>query len=463
MRLLVPPDGTGAIQVRFDVAGGWPPLPLPRPAAGADPVAAEPPVAAGTAPLAAGSTLLALALAFTGGLLLNLMPCVFPVLSLKVLGFARGGDRRTVAAGGLAYSAGVMLSFVALAGLLLGLRAGGEQLGWGFQLQSPPFVAALAVLFTLIGLNLLGLFELRGVLPGRLATLRARHPLADDALTGVLAVVIASPCTGPFMGAALGAALTQPAPAALAVFATLGAGMAAPYLLASLWPGFAARLPRPGAWMAHLRALMAFPMFATVVWLVWVLGQQAGIDGAAALLAVLVALAFAGWALGLRAARPAWRTASSALAVLALGASLAWGWPAWWALPPSAAASADPATMAPADAAGWRPWSVAAVDDALRDGRPVFVDFTAAWCVTCQFNKRVTLADERVRADFAARQVRLLRADWTRRDPAITRALAGLGRSGVPVYAVYLPGRAEPQLLSELIGVAEVREALARH
>ncbi len=279
----------------------------------------------------APALLLSFALAFAGGLLLNLMPCVFPILSLKVLGFARQRpDRRALAAGGVAYSLGVVLSFLALAALLLALRAGGEQLGWGFQLQSPPFVAALAALFTLIGLNLAGVFELRGVLTGELATLRARHPLADQALTGVLAVAVASPCSAPFMGAALGAALAQPTAGALAIFGALGLGMAAPYLAASLWPGLADRLPRPGAWMARFKTLMAFPMFATVVWLVWVLGRQVGIDGAAALLGVLLALAFAGWALlGLRGLRPAGRTAFGALGVLALGASLAWAWPSW--------------------------------------------------------------------------------------------------------------------------------------
>ncbi len=444
------------------------------PASPAGGTATAPSSGAGTAP--APALLLSFALAFAGGLLLNLMPCVFPILSLKVLGFARQRpDRRALAAGGVAYSLGVVLSFLALAALLLALRAGGEQLGWGFQLQSPPFVAALAALFTLIGLNLAGVFELRGVLPGGLATLRARHPLADQALTGVLAVAVASPCSAPFMGAALGAALAQPTAGALAIFGALGLGMAAPYLAASLWPGLADRLPRPGAWMARFKTLMAFPMFATVVWLVWVLGRQVGIDGAAALLGVLLALAFAGWALlGLRGLRPAGRTAFGALGVLALGAALAWAWPSWREVPAAGAAAGAgmPVAAGRGDAAGaaaaagpaarWRPWSPAAVADAQRDGRTVFVDFTAAWCVTCQVNKRFTLADAGLLADFDARRVLLLRADWTRRDPAITQALAALGRNGVPVYALYPPGGGAPAVLSELLSVAEVRQALGR-
>ena len=261
--------------------------------------------------------LASLAFAFLGGLLLNLMPCVFPVLSLKVLGFAsHGQDRRQLVAGGLAYTFGVVLSFVALAGLLLAFRAAGDQLGWGFQLQSPVFIVGLSVLFALIGLNLLGVFELPSVLPGSLAAVRARHPVVDHGLTGVLAVAVASPCTAPFMGAALGAALTQPAPQALSVFAALGAGMAAPYLAATLWPGLARLLPRPGAWMARFRTAMAFPMFATVVWLVWVLGQQVGIDAAAALLGLILAIAFSLWLLSSTGGGRTARTAVAAAAAV---------------------------------------------------------------------------------------------------------------------------------------------------
>ncbi len=472
--VLTVPGLAAGVQIAFDVAGGWPAAAVATAAAEtgaatpggtASPATAPPPPAgqAATPAALAESLGTALVFAFLGGMLLNLMPCVFPILSLKVLGFAQhGADRRTLVSGGLAYTAGVVVSFVALAALLLALRAGGEQLGWGFQLQSAPFVAALALLFTLIGLNLSGVFEFGGVLPGNLAAMRARHPLVDHGLTGVLAVAVASPCTAPFMGVALGVALTQPAPLALAIFAALGLGMAAPYLAASLWPGAARLLPRPGVWMVRFKALMAFPMFATVVWLIWVLGQQVGIDGAAAMLGVLVAVAFAAWALGTPGFGRIARTAFGALSLAVLGASVAWAWPSLRE-PVAAAASGQRLTGQAAPGTAWQAWSREAVNSALAEGRPVFVDFTAAWCVTCQFNKRTTLADASVIADLQAKRVVMLRADWTRRDEAITAELARLGRNGVPVYALYTPGgNGEPQLLSEILSVAEVRTAMAR-
>jgi thiol:disulfide interchange protein len=391
--------------------------------------------------------------ALAGGALLNLMPCVFPVLSLKVLGFSHHAhDRRALLLGGLAYTAGVVLSFVALAALLLSLRAGGEQLGWGFQLQSPAVVAVLAALFTLIGLNLAGVFEVGSVLPSSVAAARARHPMVDALLTGVLAVAVASPCTAPFMGASLGLAVTLPTAQALAVFAALGLGMALPYLAASAWPAVARLLPRPGVWMAHFKTVMAFPMFATVVWLVWVLGQQTGIDGAAALLALLVALAFAAWALGSPTLGPRARGGFGAAALVLLAVALMWALPAW---------RHEATAQVPGTASAWQPWSAERVAQARTEGRPVFVDFTAAWCVTCQFNKRSTLADAEVLADFRARNVLLLRADWTKRDAAISAELARLGRSGVPVYALYAPSSAGPTLLSEILSPTEVRGALA--
>ena len=401
---------------------------------------------------------LAIGLALVGGLILNLMPCVFPVLSLKVLGFARAGtDRRAQLAGGLAYTAGVVLSFVALAGLLLALRAGGEQLGWGFQLQQPAVVAALAALFTLIGLNLAGVFEFGSVLPSSWAGAQARHPVADHFLTGVLAVAVASPCTAPFMGASLGAAVTMPPAQALAVFAALGLGMALPYLAASAWPALARALPRPGVWMQHFKTLMAFPMFATVVWLVWVLGVQVGINGAVALLGLLVALAFVAWAMGSPTLGPKARGGFGTVAVLLLAAALVWALPSLRS--DALAGAAGPGAPATADD-GWAPWSADRVAQAQAEGRTVFVDYTAAWCVTCQFNKRTTLAAAEVKAGFESRNVLLLRADWTRRDPAITAQLTQYGRSGVPVYAVYTPGAAGPRLLSEILSADEVLGAI---
>ena len=432
------------LRAELQVQGAWPtmaapasgPLPLP-------PVLAAP----GSAPLGLWAALFG---ALLGGLILNLMPCVFPVLAIKVLGFARhAGDRRAHRASGLAYTVGVVLSFVALGLAMLGLRSAGESLGWGFQLQDPAVVALLAILFTLIGLNLAGLYEFRHVLPSSLASLQARHPAADAFLTGVLAVAVAAPCTAPFMGASLGLAATLPTGEALAIFAMLGLGLALPYLLASLVPAFARALPRPGVWMDTLKRFLAFPMFATVVWLVWVLGQQSGIDGAGALLALLVALALVVWSLNL-AGRS--RAIAGTLSMLAL-AGVAWG------VGPYVTRSVDMPTSSQATA--WQAWAPGRADQLVASGQPVFVDFTAAWCVTCQVNKQTTLHNPALLADLARHQVALLRADWTRRDPAITAALRQLGRNGVPVYVIYRVGKA-PVLLSEVLSVQEVRAVLAQ-
>jgi thiol:disulfide interchange protein DsbD len=389
--------------------------------------------------------------ALLGGLLLNLMPCVFPVLAIKMLGFVKTQERRVRVQSGVAYTVGALLSFVALGGLLLALRAAGEQLGWGFQLQNPVVVAALAALFTLIGLNLAGVFEVGHLLPSRLASLEARHPAADAFLSGVLAVAVASPCTAPFMGASLGLALALPTWQALAVFAALGLGMALPYLAASLAPGVARWMPRPGVWMLRLKQALAFPMFATVVWLVWVLGQQSGINGAAALLGLLLLLALLMWSLSLTGRS---RSVAAGLSVLACVWGLSWALPLLRALPPSAPTAQQAGEL-------WQAWSPERMQELQAQGRPVLVDFTAAWCVTCQFNKKNALQDEGFLADVRARQVLLLRADWTRRDPQVTAALRALGRSGVPVYALYVPGK-PPVLLSEILSAGELRQALAQ-
>lgn len=388
--------------------------------------------------------------ALLGGLILNLMPCVFPVLAIKVMGFARhADDRRGHRVSGLAYTAGVIVSFLLLGALLVGLRTAGEQLGWGFQLQSPLVVAGLAALFTVIGLNLAGMFEFGVFLPGKLASMESRHPVVNSFLSGVLAVAIASPCTAPFMGASLGYAVSLPTAHALLVFATLGLGMAIPYLVASWLPAVVKLLPRPGPWMATLRSFMAFPMFATVCWLIWVLGQQSGVDGAASLLILLVAMSMVIWALTLKG-RARSMLGSISIAVFVLLA---------WQAGRNITAIEAGQTAGPLSGS-WQPWEPERVEQLLATGRPVFVDFTAAWCVTCQYNKRTTLADKAVMADFAAKNVALVRADWTRRDPAITAALGKLGRNGVPVYVLYQRGRA-PVVLSEVLNVDEVRSAVA--
>ena len=388
--------------------------------------------------------------ALIGGLILNLMPCVFPVLAIKVMSFTRHAeDQRAHRVSGLAYTVGVVLSFVALGALLLALRSAGEQLGWGFQLQSPLVVAGLAVLFTVIGLNLAGLFEFGQFVPSRVATLEARNPAANAFLSGMLAVAIASPCTAPFMGASLGLALGLPAWQALLIFASIGVGMALPYLAASLIPAVARWLPRPGGWMDTFKRAMAFPMLATVVWLVWVLGQQSGIDGAGALLALLLSLALVIWSLTLKGrSRVVIASISIALVALLLPA-----------IGPNVIKQVD-TTATTTQGERWQAWAPGRVEQVMATGVPVFVDFTAAWCVTCQYNKKTTLADARVLADMDAKKVTLLRADWTRRDPDITAALAQLGRNGVPVYVLYQAGRA-PVVLSEILSVDEVRATLS--
>ena len=396
------------------------------------------------------SLALALLFAFLGGVILNLMPCVFPVLSIKILGFAdqAHGDRRLMRAHGLAYAAGVVVSFVGLAALLMSLRASGEALGWGFQLQSPPLVAALAVLFFAIALNLSGVFEILLPLPNALTT-PARNPIVGAFGGGVLAAVVASPCTAPFMGAALGYALTQSGFTALLVFFALGAGMALPYVLLTWFPGWLKRLPRPGPWLERLKQLLAFPLYATVVWLVWVLAQQTGIDGVARIGAVLVITALGAWALGIaqRGAGMVYRLG----AALALVAAIV-------IAGPLATATADLAVAAASDE--WEAFEPARIDALVAAGKPVFVDFTAAWCVTCQVNKKLVLDTDTTRTAFAAKNVVLMRADWTRRDAVISTALSALGRNGVPVYVLYRPGKS-PLILPELLQESVVKQALS--
>ncbi|PUE32019.1 protein-disulfide reductase [Limnohabitans sp. Jir61] len=402
---------------------------------------------------------LAVAGAFVGGLILNLMPCVLPVLAIKLLGFAQHSRaHRAHRVAGMAYTAGVVLSFLALGAGVLALRAAGEQLGWGFQLQSPVVVSVLAAFFTLIALNLFGLFEFGQILPSRVASFQYKHPVMDAGLSGVLAVAVASPCTAPFMGASLGLAMTLPTWQALSIFVAMGLGLAAPYLLASFMPAVARLLPHPGPWMVTLRQLLAFPMLATVVWLLWVLGQQTSLDAAMFALGGLLLLAALIWAL--KQHTPAAR----GLAWL-IAAALVWGafsFAEELNAPATSAVESNSASNGSASngSAVWQPWSEAAVAQSLAQGRPVFVDFTAAWCVTCQINKKSTLSNNEVLADFAAHQVTLMRADWTRRDPAITAALTALGRSGVPVYVLHAPGKA-PLVLSELLSVSKMKEALA--
>ncbi len=404
------------------------------------------------------SLLVALVFAFLGGIILNLMPCVFPILSLKALAFAsRGGDREGMRRDGLAFGAGVIVMFLLVAGVLMVVRAGGAQVGWGYQLQSPTVVALLAALMFGIGLWLAGVVELGASLT-RLGGIGGDEGPGGSFLTGVLATLVATPCTAPFMGAAVGAALLRPAPEALGIFAALGAGMAAPFVALSFWPALAARLPRPGRWMETFKQFLAFPMFAVAIWLVWVFGLQVGIGGAARLLFGLLLLAVAAWLVGRWPATAIPRRSrilTRGLALLALATAV------------MAAARGvrhvEPVLSDGATEASWAPFSPEAISAGRAAGRPVFVDFTAAWCISCQVNERVALGTEPVRRAFAAANVSLIRADWTRRDPEITRALAEFGRVGVPLYVLYpADGSAEPIVLPQLLTPGIVLDALGR-
>ncbi len=423
---------------------------------------AQPRVAATpTRPGAANLSLLAALLgAFLGGLILNLMPCVFPILSLKALSFAnRGGDRAGMRRDGLAFGAGVVLSFLVVAGILIAIRAGGAEVGWGYQLQSPTVVALLAALMFGLGLWLAGVVELGASLTrlGGLGGMAGGDGEGSSFMTGVLATIVATPCTAPFMGAAVGAAMVRPIPEALAIFAGLGVGMAAPYVALSFWPAMARRLPKPGRWMETFKQVLAFPMFAVVVWLVWVFGLQVGVGGAARLTFGLLLLSLAAWLVGRWPATAitgrvrAWTRGLAFVALL--GAVFVTAGAIQAAQPVEADGEAAVVT--------WEPWSQTQVDALRAAGRPVFVDFTAAWCISCQVNERVALDTRKVRAAFAGYDIALLKADWTRRDPAITQALAEFGRVGVPLYVLYPadPG-AEPRVLPELLTPDIVLDAL---
>ena len=396
--------------------------------------------------------ILAIVLAFFGGLILNLMPCVFPILSIKILGFAdqAHGDQPLMRAHGLAFGAGVLVAFAALGLGLVALRASGEALGWGFQLQSPFVVSLLALLFLALALNLSGVFELLIPLPD--APSRApRSPVAGSFGSGLLAAVIASPCTAPFMGAALGYALAQSAVTALAVFLALGLGMALPYVLLAWFPAWLRKLPRPGPWLTRLKQFLAFPLYATVAWLAWVLGIQLGADAVLYLGFGLVALGLSAWLWGIaqHGGGIAYRVGSAVAIVTALALS----YPS--ALPATASSTASTATVQ----SGWEPYSAQRLAELQAAGRAVFVDFTAAWCVTCQVNKKLVLDTAAAGQLFRDKSVSLVRADWTRRDAAITQAIGELGRNGVPVYVLYRPGKA-PLVLPEVLQTSVLREAL---
>jgi thiol:disulfide interchange protein len=399
--------------------------------------------------------------ALVGGLILNLMPCVFPVLAMKAAAFARlaGHARAEMRRDGIAYAAGVLVSFGAMAVAILTIRATLGDVSWGFQFQSPIFSLLVAYLFFVVGLNLSGVFEIAGGFTGMGQGLASKSGVTGAFFTGVLAVVVATPCTAPFMAAALGFALSQPAPQTVAVLLAMGLGLALPYLALSMTPALQRLMPRPGAWMDRLRQFLAFPMYASAVWMIWVLTQQTGADGVLYALGGMILIAFAIWLLRIGgAASPAtWiRRGVAAVAVLlALAAviKIEDG--------PATAASASGGPSTGVSFEGWERFSRARMMEAVAAKKPVFVDFSAAWCITCLVNERVALETTGARKAFEQTGTVKLKGDWTNRDPEITGLLKELGRAGVPLYLYWAPGADKPLILPQVLTEASIVAQLA--
>jgi thiol:disulfide interchange protein/DsbC/DsbD-like thiol-disulfide interchange protein len=391
-------------------------------------------------------------LALVGGLILNLMPCVFPVLGIKIVGFVSeaGSDRRRITLHGLLFTAGVLLSFWGLAAVLAVMRAAGEQLGWGFQLQSAAFVFGLAVLMLVFALSLSGVFEFGARVTGVGSNLMMRGGYVGSFFTGVLATMVSTPCSAPFLAPALGAALALPTAQSFIVFTAIALGLSAPYLLLSAFPGAVNRLPRPGRWMETFKQVMAFPLYATVAYLIWVLAGQTSEAGLLMALLGLTVIAMAVWLYG-RCANTGKHAArmrvgfASALVLFIAGLSLGW---------PRAPASSDIA---------WEPWSPARVEELRAGGRPVYVDFTARWCATCQANKKLVFSSGKVQSYFHEHRIATLEADWTNSDPRITAELAKWNRSAVPFNLVYIAGETEPRVLPEVLTPAIVIGQFGKH
>ncbi|HEX3435246.1 MAG TPA: protein-disulfide reductase DsbD domain-containing protein [Pseudacidobacterium sp.] len=396
-----------------------------------------------------------LALAFLGGVILNLMPCVFPVLFIKALSLLHSSqhERHRLRAHGLVYALGILVSFWIVVALLLLLRAGGKQLGWGFQFQSPGFVAVIALLLFFLGLSLAGMFEIGLSLTSAGSNLAAKHGYAGSFFTGVLAVIVATPCTAPFMGAAIGYALSHSALVSFLVFTALALGLAAPYLLLTFQPAWTKALPRPGAWMEILRQATSIPIFGTVIWLVWLFAQTAGANALVGLLTAFVLLAIAGWILGRWPAKTPAALAAAVVLASAVGLSLF----------SVHKLSATPVLANTSQGSEWEPFTSTIVGKYREQGRPVFVDFTAKWCLSCQVNERVILQRADVQQKLRDGGFALVRADWTNSDESITKALNDLGRSGVPTYAVYSGAQQDPpQVLPEVLTPGIVLNALAK-
>ena len=462
--------------VPVSMSGAWPELPelIPSASIGGDTVTS--PATAVSSPLSGIASsvtqtettpslfLWAMLAALLGGLILNLMPCVLPVLALKAMAYTRASDNpKAHLNASVLFTAGVVLSMLALGGLVFGLRAAGQQVGWGFQLQSPWVITSLATLFTLIALNLWGLFEVGTQVQTLAGNFQSRHAWLDSFGSGVLAVAVASPCTAPFMGASVGLAFGLPTWQGLSIFASLGLGLSLPILLLGLVPQTARFIPKPGPWMETLRKALGFPMLGTVVWLLWVLGHLSGIDASSTLLTLLLLLVFGIWLYSYPIHSPAPHARQRVRKVIALltilaSVLLACAWLVGLEDEDigsvSGNTSATDAASSPSGPSGqlptWTPWSQARVQQTLQQGHPVFIDYTAKWCITCQVNKASTLKNARVLESFKSHQVQLFEADWTRQDPAITASLKALGRSGVPVYVIMSPQH-EVRVLSEVL------------
>jgi thiol:disulfide interchange protein DsbD len=415
----------------------------------------DPSVATSSGPITATgaesiSLVQALLFALVGGLILNLMPCVFPVLAMKAAAFARlaGHEKSAMRRDGLAYTAGVLVAFGAMAAAVIAIRTSVGEVSWGFQFQSPIFSLLVAYLFFVIGLNLAGVFEIAGGFTGVGQGLTAKSGATGAFFTGVLAVVVATPCTAPFMAAALGFALSQPAPATVAVLLAMGLGLALPYLALSMTPALQRLMPRPGVWMDRLRQFLAFPMFASAVWMIWVLTQQTGPDGVIYALGGMVLIAFAIWLMRIGSAGSigTWlrRGLAAAAVLLAFAAVLK------LEDGPAAASSASGPSQG-VSFEGWERFSRDRMTEAAAAGKPVFVDFSAAWCITCLVNERVALETPATRKAFEQTGTVKLKGDWTNRDPEITGLLKELGRAGVPLYLYWAPGAPSPKILPQVL------------
>ncbi len=406
--------------------------------------------------------LLAVLFAFAGGIILNLMPCVLPVLSLKILGFITqaGDDRRRVFLHGIIFTTGVLISFLVLAGILIGLQTGGEQLGWGYQLQSPGFIFILSLFLFIFALNLFGVFEMGTSIMGIGQETAGKGGWIGSFMSGVTATVVATPCTAPFMGTALGFAVTQPATISLAIFAALGLGMAAPYLLISAAPGFLRFVPKPGRWMETLKQFMGFLLVGTVIWLIWVFSLQTGSGGVLLILGALLITAMAVWIIGRwgQLDKPAKLRASSwicALVLVALTIVIGLSY-----IP--AAAESFKTQANKSEDLEWLAYSEEAYQNLRKAGQPLLLDFTAAWCLSCQVNEQIAFGSREVKNKLSELNIKLMKADWTRKDPVITRALAKYGRNSVPFYVVYGTKDSEPVILPEILTPAIVLDALEK-